>query len=58
MNYDRLAAGDTALAPTLARYQIAWTIFPASSPATAALDRLPGWHRLYGDTNAVVHVRD
>ena len=58
-NYDRLEAGDgAALTATLSRYHIAWTIFPAGSPTAAALDRLPGWHRLYGDANAVVHVKD
>lgn len=58
-NYDALAAGDTnALSQTLARYNIAWTIFPDGSPTVAALDKMPGWHRAYGDANAVVHLRD
>ena len=58
-DYDRLAAGDgAALTGTLARYHIGWTIFPAHSPTANALDQLPGWHRLYGDANAVVHARD
>ncbi len=58
-NYDRLGAGDdAALTATLSRYHIAWTIFPTGSPAAAALDRLPGWHRLYGDANAVVHLKN
>ncbi|HEY2836539.1 MAG TPA: hypothetical protein VGI89_08215 [Rhizomicrobium sp.] len=56
---DRLNAGDSdAIAKALSRYRIAWTIFPAGSPTVAALDRLPGWHRLHSDTNAVVHVKD
>jgi hypothetical protein len=55
----RLSRGDgSLLAETLAHYHIAWTIFPSASPVAATLDRLPGWRRLYGDTNAVVHVRD
>jgi hypothetical protein len=58
-NDDRLVAGDgDALAMTLARYHIAWTIYPAGSRTVATLDKTPGWHRLYGDANAVVHVRD
>ena len=58
-NYDALAAGDTnALSQTLARHNIAWTIFPDGSPTVAALDKMPGWHRAYGDANAVVHFRD
>jgi hypothetical protein len=58
-NDDRLAAGDTnAFVASLARYRIAWTIYPSGSPSALALDRLPGWHRLYADANAVVHVRD
>jgi hypothetical protein len=58
-NDDRLVAGDAAsLAATLARYHIAWTIYPSGSRTAAALDRSPGWHRQYADANAVVHVRD
>jgi hypothetical protein len=58
-NDDRLLAGETAaLSASLARYRIGWTIYPAGSGAVRTLDRLSGWHRLYGDANAVVHVRD
>lgn len=58
-NDDQLAAGDPkAISATLARYNIAWTIYPSGSRSAAVLDRLPGWHRLYADANAVVHVRD
>jgi hypothetical protein len=58
-NDDRLVAGDNgALAMTLAHYHIAWTIYPAGSRTVAALDKTPGWHRLYADANAVVHVRN
>jgi hypothetical protein len=57
--YDRLAAGDdAALKDALARYHIAWTIFPTGSPTAKALDHMSGWHRLYADANAVVHIRD
>lgn len=58
-NDDRLVAGDgDALAMTLARYHVMWTIYPAGSRTAAALDRTPGWHRLYSDATAVVHVRN
>lgn len=58
-NDDRLVAGDpNVMAATLARYRIAWTIYPSGSRSAAALDHLPGWHRYYADANAVIHVRD
>ena len=50
--------GDAAaLADLLDRYHIAWTLLQAQSPAVAALDRLPGWRRVYADDQAVIHVR-
>ena len=42
----------------LDEYHIAWTLFAPERPAVQLLDHLPGWHRLYGDGVAVVHVRD
>jgi len=42
----------------LDQYRIAWTLFAPERPAVQMLDHLPGWHRLYGDGVAVVHVRD
>ncbi len=57
--YLRLAEGDAAaLESALARFSIAWTIFPPGERIVAALDRDPGWRRLYADGVAVVHVRD
>ena len=57
--YGRLKAGDDAdLESTLKRYDIAWTIFAPGSRVVAALDRKPGWRRLYADATAVVHVRN
>jgi hypothetical protein len=57
--YGRLQDGDPeALAETLKRYQIAWTIFSPSQKIVAELDHEPGWRRLYADRLAVVHVRD
>jgi hypothetical protein len=52
-------SGVTGGLPALLKdYRIAWTLFPPDSPAVAQLDHLPGWHRLYADDIAVVHVRD
>jgi hypothetical protein len=57
--YDKLRSGDReAVEDALKRYEIAWTIFAPDSRIVAALDREPGWRRLYADTTAVVHVRD
>lgn len=47
-----------ALARTLDRYRIAWTILPSGSVVAESLDRMPGWRRIYADRHAVVHVRD
>ena len=42
----------------LEKYHIQSTLLSADAPAAKLLDRLPGWHRLYADDIAVVHVRD
>jgi hypothetical protein len=47
-----------ALEELVGRYHIGWTILAPSNPAVALLDMLPGWHRIYADNVAVVHVRD
>jgi hypothetical protein len=57
--YDKLQSGDRdALETTLKRYDIAWTILAPNSRIAAALDREPGWRRLYSGPTAVVHVRE
>jgi hypothetical protein len=57
-NYAALATPDkNALASTLAHYHVRWTIFAAGAPVVKLLDAMPGWHRLYADRIAVVHVR-
>ena len=57
--YDKLRSGDhETVENALKRYDIAWTIFAPSDRIVAALDREPGWRRLYADATAVVHVRD
>ncbi|HEX4861490.1 MAG TPA: hypothetical protein VFV07_09655 [Rhizomicrobium sp.] len=58
-NYAKIISPDPkALAATIARYDVAWSIFPPSSPVVAMLDRTPGWHRVYGDDIAVVQIRN
>ena len=57
--YERIDEGDPgALAATLKRYDVAWTMFAPNQPIVALLDREAGWRRLYADRFAVVHVRD
>lgn len=57
--YAALLSGDrAALTRTLARDDVRWTILKPSSPVAGELDTLPGWHRLYADAYAVVHIRD
>ena len=51
------AKGDM-LDEVLCRYNIEWTIFGAETAIPALMDRTPGWHRLYSDKVAVIHVRD
>ncbi|HXU94370.1 MAG TPA: hypothetical protein VFP33_12015 [Gallionella sp.] len=41
----------------LQKHHIEWTLLPPGSAAVAMLDHLPGWHRLYADRIAVIHVR-
>ena len=38
-------------------YRIDATLLDPSSPAVHLLDRLAGWRRIYGDRDAVVHIR-
>ena len=57
--YDKLRSGDReAVEDALKRYDIAWTIFAPDKRIVAALDRKPGWRRLYADATAVIHVRN
>jgi len=37
---------------------IRWSIFSPRTPTVTVMDSMPGWHRLYADAVAVVHVRD
>jgi hypothetical protein len=50
------AEGD-ALPRLLDRAKVRWTLLRPDTAAVAALDRLPGWERVYADSAAVVHRR-
>jgi len=41
----------------LEEYRIDATLLPPSAAAVGLLDRLDGWQRVYGDDNAVIHMR-
>lgn len=57
--YDRAVSGDPeALAQTLARHDVRWTILHPGNRVVPVLDRLPGWRRLHADPYAVVHVKE
>jgi hypothetical protein len=51
-------ADPNLLTNTLTRYHIRWTILSPANPAAAAMDGIAGWHRLYRDQWAVVHVKN
>ena len=55
-----LAAGrDVAAFDALAaQARVDWTILHAGEPLALALDKKPGWRRVWSDQYAVVHVRD
>jgi hypothetical protein len=56
--YLKAERGDTAvLAGLFDRYHVAWALLQTQSPAVPALDRLPGWRRVYGDDQAMVYRR-
>lgn len=54
---DAMSDDGNALAEVLDRYRIGWTLLQPDMQAVAALDRLPGWRRVYADDAAVVYVR-
>jgi hypothetical protein len=57
--YARIVRPDKKeLTATLDEYRIRWTILDANDVVVPLMDAMPGWHRLYADKVAVVHVRD
>ena len=54
-----LISGESeSVVQTLDRYDIAWTMLTPSRRLLKQMDKLPGWHRVYTDSFAVIHVRD
>jgi hypothetical protein len=49
--------GEPALTAVLDAYGITWTLLAPQQAAASRLDSLPGWHRVYADAIAVIHVR-
>ncbi|MGF6432285.1 hypothetical protein [Bradyrhizobium elkanii] len=47
----------TELRSLIAEYHIEATLLGPNAAAVKALDKMPGWHRIYSDEIAVVHVR-
>ena len=57
-DYAEIARGEPeALKGVLAREHIGWTMFSPRQGATAAMDALPGWRRVYADPRVVVHAQ-
>jgi hypothetical protein len=52
-----IAGNERVLGGILERYAIMWTLLSPDDGATRALDRMPGWRRVYADDWAVIHVR-
>jgi hypothetical protein len=58
-DYVRIAHGDAGRwSAAQAKWKFAWTILPPDTALVAILDKDKGWHRLYADKWAVVHVAD
>ena len=49
--------GETELARQLEKFQIGWTLLPPDDSRVMALDKMPGWKRVYEDKQAVIHQR-
>lgn len=57
--YVHMVEGDQkTITAVLAKYRVRWTILSPENKAAAVMDQLKGWHRLYADKWAVVHVKD
>lgn len=48
---------DAGLAAVINQYDIRWSILTEGDPRNALFDKLPGWSRVYGDDEAVIHQR-
>ncbi|MGH6890152.1 MAG: hypothetical protein ACREHF_13320 [Rhizomicrobium sp.] len=55
--YARAIDGDENTVNTLFRnYRIAWTMLEPGDPLVSALDRRPGWRRIYADAHTVIQA--
>jgi hypothetical protein len=50
--------GAATLDAILSKYRVRWTILAPDDGAVATMDAMKGWHRLYADKWAVIHVKD
>jgi hypothetical protein len=50
-------ASQSALSRAISRYGIRWSILRPDRPLVGALDRTPGWRRVYADKFAVVQAK-
>jgi hypothetical protein len=58
LNYSRIMDGDMGrFDAEVRRYGIRWTMLPARSVLAQALNRSPGWKRVYADRVGVIDVR-
>ena len=58
LDYSRIIDGDIGRFDAVVRqYGIRWTMLPAGSTLTRALDRSPEWKRTYADRVGVIHIR-
>ncbi len=53
-----IAADEPAVAALFRKYRVTWTMLEPGDALVAAMDRRKGWHRLYVDKYAVIHVAD
>lgn len=58
-DYVKISHGDAARWHAAeGRWKFGWTILPPDNALVAILDKEAGWHRLYADKWAVIHVAD
>lgn len=56
-DYANVVSGNTSAVDQFFRkYRVAWTMLRPGDPLVAVMDRRPGWHRLFADPYAIVHV--
>lgn len=56
--HEAVHAQNGELPAILGEYDVTWTLLAPSNEAVRLLDLMPGWHRVYADDIAVIHIRD